>query len=562
MPLAEAKALLVREAGKELQPRRPATADQRREGLAANDTPARNRSDQPAFFHLFQHVPQDDLAALRLLAGELDSFSPSVGIQSGTSEPDCLFLDVTGLASLFGSEEKLVRAVVEYCRDRGYLVRAGIAHTIGLAQGLAQHVADRRSEFVILPAEECRRAFSPESGSPICLGLPIEALRLEPSITGILHQLGIFRIEQLLQVPREELFARFGNRIHQRLDQITGAVNEPLDTCPRPREFYAEQLLDHPTNHRETIEVIIERLVGKICRELRSSQQGALQWTIRLYGQEKLPLKLQVRLFAPTADPEQVNQLARMQLEQVLMPRLAKQKRRVNAASEDEQQRKRLERKGRWLQLDGRRLEIVEISVTVTASVVMENRQQRLFEDNPRTNKQALAHLINRLSGRLGHRNVVVPSLVSGNQPEYAYQLKPLVHTTGKQFRETVRPAAGSQVLSRPVRLFHPPQPIEVVTLSAARSQRGRQNNTGSLEPAPPRSDWATTIGTNPPALISLTAGRHKVTRHWGPERIETGWWRGSMTRRDYWKVEIGTGQQFWIFRDLRTDRWFLHGEF
>ena len=48
----------------------------------------------------------------------------------------------------------------------------------------------------------------------------------------------------------------------------------------------------------------------------------------------------------------------------------------------------------------------------------------------------------------------------------------------------------------------------------------------------------------------------------WGPERIETGWWRGPTIRRDYWRIETTNGYWFWVYRDLRTQIWYLHGEF
>lgn len=49
-----------------------------------------------------------------------------------------------------------------------------------------------------------------------------------------------------------------------------------------------------------------------------------------------------------------------------------------------------------------------------------------------------------------------------------------------------------------------------------------------------------------------------------GPERIETGWWRGTDIRRDYYVACNEEGQRFWIFRcpDDRSPRWFLHGLF
>jgi protein ImuB len=51
-----------------------------------------------------------------------------------------------------------------------------------------------------------------------------------------------------------------------------------------------------------------------------------------------------------------------------------------------------------------------------------------------------------------------------------------------------------------------------------------------------------------------------------GPERIESGWWDGADTRRDYYVAESPAGELAWIFRDHRrgTDdgEWFLHGLF
>ena len=56
--------------------------------------------------------------------------------------------------------------------------------------------------------------------------------------------------------------------------------------------------------------------------------------------------------------------------------------------------------------------------------------------------------------------------------------------------------------------------------------------------------------------------GEHRVARSWGPERIETGWWRGPSIRRDYYRVATETGPHCWLYRDLITREWFLHGWF
>ena len=47
-----------------------------------------------------------------------------------------------------------------------------------------------------------------------------------------------------------------------------------------------------------------------------------------------------------------------------------------------------------------------------------------------------------------------------------------------------------------------------------------------------------------------------------GPERLETGWWRGRHTCRDYFRVTCESGRRCWLFREAEQGRWFLHGWF
>jgi len=48
-----------------------------------------------------------------------------------------------------------------------------------------------------------------------------------------------------------------------------------------------------------------------------------------------------------------------------------------------------------------------------------------------------------------------------------------------------------------------------------------------------------------------------------GPERIESGWWEDDDVRRDYYVTGSATGQQAWVFQDLRENSGpFLHGLF
>ena len=363
--------------------------------------------------------------------------------------------------------------------------------------------------------------------------LPVEALRLDETVVDTLYQLGICRLNQLLKLSRNDLAMRFGNAIHRRIDQFQGAIEEPVVAFQRPAEFHAQQLLEYPTRHRETIEVIIARLVEQLCRDLRSQQQGALQWQIRLLCTTE-PIEFTVSLFQPSTSVEEIMPLVEMQSETIFQPGSNWQARSQSTQKKGDKKRKRV------------RFEVNEICVSVASHVLLVQQQRDLFDDKPRLGQQALSHLINRLAGRLGNENVVYPTLQSGAQPEYSFRLKPLVDANRRRRRQTAKSKDNSHRLARPIRLCHRPVPIEATF--APTSQTSETSSVRNLQ--------------QPPMAVMIEQTVYKVVAAWGPERIETGWWRGPTVCRDYWRIATNSGQHFWVYRDLRSDRWWLHGNF
>ena len=63
-------------------------------------------------------------------------------------------------------------------------------------------------------------------------------------------------------------------------------------------------------------------------------------------------------------------------------------------------------------------------------------------------------------------------------------------------------------------------------------------------------------------ATFSLGGRVFDVVAAGGPERIEEPWWEGGPRRtRDYYRLETPQRRTFWVFRELGSGRWFLHGE-
>jgi protein ImuB len=298
-------------------------------------------------------------------------------------------------------------------------------------------------------------------------------------------------------------------------------VDEVIQPLHPPPDLSAEWSFETPTAAPEVLHAVIEKLLGRLTQGLAASGNGACALTCRFDLEEGPPLVLDVGLYRPTATAKHLHELLRVQLEQSRL-----------------------------------RSPVENVTVIILAAQPLAERQQELFaSDNSYTDHIALGRLIDRLAGRLGHRGVVRPRLVEGAQPELAVQYEPLVgdnvpgnaRATSKQLHRsskakakrtkqnpTRRDTSPFAPLDRPLTLLPRPAPIRAISL----------------------------LPDGPPAQFVYRGRTHRVVRHWGPERIETGWWRKTSIRRDYWRTETTTGSRYWLFCRLRDLAWFLHGVF
>lgn len=436
------------------------------------------------------HDPAADRRALERLAERCEQFSPAVALEEDDA-PESLLLDVTGLEHLLGSEAELAGRLAECLNATAApspKFRIAVAGTVGAAWAMAHfaHALDPPpSSPVIVPS----------GADHLLLSLPVDALRLSGEMIELLTQLGIMRIEQLLELPRESLAARFGDELLRRVDQLTGCMAEVIRPHRPPAPFAAEWLVEHPTTNRLAVRVIVRRLLDQLVERLVTAGEGAVQLTLTLGCGRQPPLGFRIGLFRPSADAAHLLELVEMQLENMQVPEP---------------------------------IDRVELAAPVTARLAM--RQHELFADDHAARSRELALLVDRLSSRLGPEAVVQPQLGKSALPERACRWMPLAGG-GK-----VRSSADSTTPSCPSRplSLHEPRPIELVSIAP----------------------------DGPPQCVWLDHQRLTVVQSWGPERIETGWWRGPPVARDYYRIETESGSRLWVFRRLRDGRWFAQGEF
>jgi protein ImuB len=130
---------------------------------------------------------------------------------------DGLWLDLGGVAHLFGGECAMAAHILRFCVRLGLEARMAVADTAGAAHALARYRAD---PVIFCPSGE---------EAVMLASLPIAALRIEPEVAGAALRLGIDRIGDLAAMSRAPLERRFGRTLLRRLDQALGHAAETFE---------------------------------------------------------------------------------------------------------------------------------------------------------------------------------------------------------------------------------------------------------------------------------------------------------------------------------------------
>jgi protein ImuB len=483
---------------------------------------AQTLTRQPTHFET--HDPAADVDALRQLAVACQRFAPLVSVEDADL-PDSLLLDVTGCVTHFGDEWVLVHQVLRQFQRYGLSVRVALAPSFGAAWAAAhfaewipgsQVVPDGKTASpnrTARPAARTSRTDSPAFAPPAVAvlapeqlraalrGLPVSALRIPDNTIATLQQVGITRIGQLMSLPRQSLPSRFGRVVLERLDQACGDVTEVLIVEKLPDPIVAQWSFEEPLADRHSLGIALRRMLDSVVEQLQRRQVATQRLLCRLDVPPRPPWQFTVGLVRPTSSAAYLGELVRLQLENVSLAEA------VTAV----------------------RVEAIPVSCSLP-------RQQDLFgSDASRDRSQELHVLIERLSNRLGPQAVLRPVLVPDAQPEFAVQFEPWL-SDGDDWSQLAHgstpPLIGPGL--RPLRLLAQPLTVDVVSI----------------------------IPAGPPVRFRWDRQHHAVARSWGPERIETGWWREPPASRDYFRVETNVGCRFWLFHTLDTSQWFLHGVF
>lgn len=435
------------------------------------------------------HDPAADLAWLEAIADGCARYTPMVAVDP----PDGLLLDITGCAHLFGGEAALAADAEARLGRAGLTVRHAFADTGDGARALAH--------FQALPAADEAAAIR---------RLPVAALGLDPEAELGLRRAGLKTVGDLACRPLAGVAARFGEEAVTALRRLLGEADCPIAPRRKQPAVRVERRFAEPVARTDYALTVLAELAGEAAERLEERKAGGRRFEAVFFRSDGLARRLAVETSQPTRDVPLVMRLFRERIEGLRDP------------------------------IDpGFGFDMIRLAVPVAEPLAA--AQLRL--EGGAVHAAEVAALVDRLSTRLGRGRVRRFRPRDTHIPEQAQLSLPAVAAGAPALWPD--PVPGDPPL-RPIHLFDPPQPIEVVA----------------------------EVPDGPPHRFRWRRDLHEVRRFEGPERIAFEWWRrkdGAVDQagltRDYYRVEDARGRRFWIFRhglyDEKPDPgWYLHGLF
>jgi protein ImuB len=435
----------------------------------------------PALPQALDHEPAADAAGLTAIARWMMRFTPKVAVD----EPDGLILDVAGCELLYGGHLALARQVRQAVGRLRLQVRVAVAPTIGLAWGLARFGEEGVCDDTMA-----------------LLDLPVAALRVESEVVDMLAEVGVDRVGQFMDIPRQEVARRFGDgeEVLLRLDQAMGEAVELREWQPFAETTRVSFRFAGPATQYEAVERTAANLVAELCKRLGRQESAARRLTLeveRLNGDLRPECEtVHVRLAAATRDERHLWNVLRPRVETLDM---------------------------------GRGVEALALSAPQETR--LPHGQARCDGERDRSrDEQDVGRLVDLLQGRLGRERVLRIEPTPSHVPEAAYRVRPADESRAKFKAVTV---SGD----RPTQLFDSAEPAEVAF----------------LQPEGPLAAlrWR---GESRPIITTV-----------GPERIGRRWWHAHLSRRsldvrDYYKLQCEGGLWLWVYRSRPKNEWFVHG--
>jgi len=351
-----------------------------------------------------------DRRLLEAIADWCERYTPLVGLDA----PQGLFLDVTGVAHLFGGERALLDEIARAIERQGFSVSLALAGTAEAGQALARY----KHGIIVAPGDEA------EAVAP----LPTQALNADPLTIHVLKRAGLKTIGQVAERQSYELAARFGASFVAQLERTLGRKGGPITPRTPLPDLMAERRFAEPIVTEDVIVATLLALGQSVAAILEARGQGARRLEACFFRADGEMRRIAIETGKPTRDAKAIARLFREKLDALADP------------------------------LDpGFGFDLIRLSATYA-----ENVKPSVVNLDANQSDEEVRFLIDQLAARFGAHRVLRFQPQDTHIPERATLAIPAQHIEPTKLAwEKMRGA--DEVPRRPLRLFANPQPVEVI---------------------------------------------------------------------------------------------------
>ena len=407
----------------------------------------------------------------------------SVSPRMEDTAPDTIVLDLSGLESLFGSENDIGARLVERSSACGLAVNVAIASNIDTAL-----IAARGFDGIsVIPSGE-------ESQYLGCL--PVRALSPSDETSETLNRWGVATCADLTRLPVLDLSERLGQEGVRLHELARGALSRSLVIAEPVHSFEEEMELEDAVEELDPLSFLLGRLLDQLCARLAARSLGAAAIRVRCELQPS---------------PEKAVDIRASVFSEKERPGLYEREMQLPVPARDSKMLLKLLRLRLQLNPPGAPIQ----KIALAAEAARPRAAQGGFFVPAFPDPEKLEITIARIAHVVGEGNVGSPSLMDTYRPD-SFQMRRFstpqeaVETTSR--RSSALPAGKQRADSKALtsfRVFRPAVPAQLELRAGC------------------------------PTRVAFQGLRGEVTAASGPWRTSGDWWREDPWQQDEWDLEI-----------------------
>jgi len=200
---------------------------------------------------------------------------------------DGVLFDVSGLEKLVGSAEKVAQSILKKLQEQNVSGNVAVAASIDAALVMAREKAGL--DHTAVTDEKFHQ-------------LHLSNLEIEGDTLGVFESLGISRVEELQQVPVDELVARYGHDFRNVIDLINHSAKRQLTSNVREKNVSWSYELDSPVDDFGQLIFILNRALDELLADISMRAMSTEQIDIAFKLEKKGERSYEIKTSFPTLD--------------------------------------------------------------------------------------------------------------------------------------------------------------------------------------------------------------------------------------------------------------------